>query len=170
MMPVLHGVGLVEQFAFAVQAAQLPPPSHTMLAPQLVPAGLLPTSAQVRAPVAHEVAPVLHGFGLVVHGWLALHATQAPAPSQTWPTPQLVPAPTFAPSAQVVAVPLHVVFPCLQALGLPVQVWFGAQAPQKPLPSHICPPPHDAVIGLGAPSTQTEAPVVHDVTPFRQID
>jgi hypothetical protein len=105
-----------------------------------------------------------------VHGWLALQATQPPLPSHTWPTPQLVPAPTFAPSAQVVAVPLQVVFPCLQAPGLPVQVWFGMQAPQKPLPSHIWLPPQVAVIGLGMPSTQTDAPVVHDVTPLRQID
>jgi len=68
MMPVLHAVGFVEQFALGVQAPQAPLPSHTMLVPQLVPPDLLVPSTQVCAPVAHEVTPFLHAFGLVVHG------------------------------------------------------------------------------------------------------
>jgi hypothetical protein len=169
-MPVLQAVGLVEQFAFGVQVAQLPLPSQTMLAPQLVPPDLLLPSTQVCAPVAQEVTPVLHVFGLVVHGCPALHAAQVPLPSQTMPTPQLVPAAVLAPSVQVVAVPLHVVLPCLQAVGLPVQLWFATHAPQKPLPSHIWPPVHAVVADLGVPSTQVCAPVVQAVTPFRQIE
>ena len=135
-MPVLHGLGFVEQFALGVQAAQAPLPSQTMLVPQPVPPGLLPPSAQVWAPVAHEVVPYLHAFGLAVHGWPALQAAQVPLPLHTIPTPQLVPAALFAPSAQVVAVPEQVVVPCLHGVGLPVQLWFATHAPQKPLPSH----------------------------------
>ena len=86
------------------------------------------------------------------------------------PTPQLVPALVFAPSVQVVAVPLQVVLPCLHGLGLPVQVWFATHAPQKPLPSHICPPVQVAVAGFAEPSMQADAPVVQEVTPLRQID
>lgn len=121
-MPVLQGVGFVEQFAFAVQVPQAPLPSQTMLVPQLVPPGLLLPSAQVCAPVAHEVTPFRQAPGLVVQDWPAVQATQAPAPSQTMPTPQLVPAVVFAPSVQVVALPLQTVLPCLHALGLPVQL------------------------------------------------
>src|SRR5580765_324634 len=100
-MPVLQGVGFVVQFAFAVQAMQAPDPLQTMLVPHAVPPGLLASSTQAWAPVAHEVMPVLQMFALVVHAWPALQATQAPAPSQTMPTPQLVPAAVFAPSVQV---------------------------------------------------------------------
>jgi len=169
-MPVLHAVGFVEQFAFGVQLPQPPLPSQTMLVPQLVPPDLLTPSTQVCAPVAHEVTPVLHAFGLPVHGCPALHAAQAPLPSQTMPTPQLVPAGVFVPSVQVVAVPLQVVLPSLHALGLPVQLWLATHAPQKPAPSHICPPVQVAVFGLGVPSMQVDAPVTHEVVPLRQID
>jgi hypothetical protein len=137
VMPVLHAVGLDEQFAFAEHATQVPDPLHAMLVPQPVPPGLLTSSMQVWAPVAQEVMPILHAFALVVHDCPAAHAAHAPAPSQTMPTPQLVPALVFVPSVQVVVLPLHAVFPCLHALGLPVQLWFATQAPQNPLPSHI---------------------------------
>lgn len=169
-IPVLHAVGFVEQFALGVQAPQLPLPSHTMLAPQLVPPTLLPPSTQVWAPVAQEVTPVLQAFGLPVQGWPALHAMQVPPLSQTMPTPQLAPAVVFAPSMQVVMLPLHIVLPCLQAPGLPVQLWFAMHTPQKPLPSHIGPPVHVAVAGLFVPSMQADVPVVQDVMPFRQTD
>src|SRR5687768_4293687 len=95
--PVLHGVGFVVQFAFAAHAPQVPFPSHTMFVPQLVPPGLLLSSTQVWAPVAHDVVPFLQTVGLPVQACPAAHATQAPAPSQTWPTPQLAPAGRFAP-------------------------------------------------------------------------
>src|SRR5262245_26958225 len=85
MMPVLHAVGLVVQFAFGVQVPQLPLPSHTMLAPHVVPPALLVPSTQVIAPVAQEVTPFLHAFGLPVHGCPALHATHIPELLQTMP-------------------------------------------------------------------------------------
>src|SRR4029079_1064861 len=169
-MPVLHAVGFVEQFALGVQVLQAPLPSQTMLVPQLAPPVLLPPSTQVCAPVAPDVTPFLHAFALVVQGWPAPHAAQVPLPSHTMPTPQLVPAAVFAPSVQVVALPLQVVFPCLHAVGLPVQLWLATHAPQKPLPSHICPPVQVAVFGLGVPSMQVDAPATHDVTPLRQTD
>jgi hypothetical protein len=136
VMPVLHGFGLSVQFVFAAHATQVPVALQTMLAPQLEPAVLLAPSAQVWAPVAHDVVPVLHGLGLPAHVWPAAHATHAPLPSQTMPTPQPLPAAWFAPSAQVVALPEQVVVPCLHALEFPVQLWLATHAPQKPLPSH----------------------------------
>src|SRR5262245_25837368 len=137
-MPVLHGVGFVVQFAFAVQATQAPLLLHTMFVPQLVPAGSLASSAQVWAPVAHEVVPVLQAPGLVEHGCPLAQAAHVPLPSQTMPTPQLVPGVRLVPSAQVVPPPPgQLVVPCLHAVGLPVQVWPATQAPQNPLPSHI---------------------------------
>src|SRR5580765_8295951 len=86
------------------------------------------------------------------------------------PTPQLVPAAVFAPSVQVVWLPVHIVLPCLQALWLPVQLWFATQAPQNPLPSHSWPFVQVVVLDLFVPSMQTDAPVVQEVTPFRQTD
>jgi hypothetical protein len=122
MMPVLHGVGFVVQFVLAVHATQAPSASQTMFVPQLVPAGLLAPSAQVCAPVAHDVVPSLHAPGLPVQGWPDAHSTHMPVGLQTWPTPQLEPAALFAPSLQVVAVPVHDVMPCLHAPGLLVHV------------------------------------------------
>ena len=119
-MPVLHAPGFVVQLALGVQLAQVPLPSQTMLVPQLVPPGLLDPSAQLIAPVAQDVTPVLHAFPLPVQVWPELQAMQAPLPSQTIPTPQLAPAARSAPSTQLFVVP-HVALPCLQGLGLPVQ-------------------------------------------------
>jgi hypothetical protein len=122
LTPVLQGVGLPVQFAFAVQAAQVPEPLQTRLVPQLVPAGLSPPSAQVCAPVEHDVVPTLQVLGLPAHGSPLAHATHAPPPSQTWPTPQLTPAARFAPSAQLdTPPPVQVVVPCLQGMELFVQ-------------------------------------------------
>lgn len=171
VIPVLHGFGLVVQFVFAAQATHVPVALHTMLVPQLDPGPLLLfVSAQVGAPVVHDVVPALQGLGLVAHDWPAAQATHAPPPSQTWPTPQFVPALRFVPSPQLVVLPPQLVVPCLHAVGLPLQLWPATHAPQKPLPSHICPPVQGVVDDLGVPSTQTSAPVTHDVTPFRQID
>ena len=66
MMPVLHGLGLVEQFALAVQAMHAPDSLQNMLVPQPVPDSWAMPSVQVWAPVAHDVVPRLHAFGLVV--------------------------------------------------------------------------------------------------------
>jgi hypothetical protein len=96
---------------------------QTMFVPHVVPPGLVvSSSAQVWVPVAHDVTPFLQEFGLPVQTCPAAQATQAPALLHTVPMPQLEPAARFAPSLQVVAIPVHVVIPCLQAVGLPVQV------------------------------------------------
>jgi hypothetical protein len=136
VMPVLHGLGLVVQFVLAAHATHVPEALQIMPAPQPDPAGLLAPSAQVCTPVAHDVVPALQGLGLVVHDCPAAHATQALPPSQTRPTPQLVPALRLAPSVQVVMLPEQLVVPCLQAVGLPLQLCPATHAPQNPLPSH----------------------------------
>lgn len=120
--PVLQDVGFVVQLAFAVQATQLPLLLQTMLVPQLVPPGLLLSSTQVGAPVEQDVVPVLQAPGFVAHDCPAAHPTHAPLPLQTMPTPQLVPTARFAPSVQVVMLPVQVVVPCLHAVGLLVQL------------------------------------------------
>jgi hypothetical protein len=58
---------------------------------QLVPAGLLPPSTQVWAPVMQEVTPSLHAFGLVVQATFAVHATHIAEALQTMLVPQLEP-------------------------------------------------------------------------------
>ena len=54
VIPVKQGFGLVEHDWLAVQAPQLPLPSHTMLVPQVMPPILLLPSAQAIAPVEQE--------------------------------------------------------------------------------------------------------------------
>jgi hypothetical protein len=61
----------------------------------------------------------LHAFALPAQVWPELQAMQAPLPSHTMPTPQLVPAAVFAPSMQLFVVP-HIALPCLHGLELPV--------------------------------------------------
>jgi hypothetical protein len=54
VMPVKQGFGLVEHDWLAVQAPQLPLPSHTMLVPHVMPPILLLPSAHAIAPVEQE--------------------------------------------------------------------------------------------------------------------
>ena len=76
--------------------AQMPLASHTMLVPQLVPAGLLPMARQTGVPVEHEMAPVWQAS----LGWQevpAVHAAQVPfrqTPVAHW-VPLGVPAQLF---------------------------------------------------------------------------
>ena len=82
---------------------QFPAPSHmsadvTLLsmqdwdAPHPVPIVLFAPSTQVTTPVVHDVTPSLQRWpGLVVHGTLAVHATQVPALLQTMFVPQEIP-------------------------------------------------------------------------------
>jgi hypothetical protein len=51
--------------------------------------------------VAHEVAPFLQMFGLLVQTVPAVQATQLPVPLQTMLAPQLVPPILLPPSMQV---------------------------------------------------------------------
>src|SRR5438477_2474060 len=91
VVPFLQMLGLVVQALPAVQATQLPLPSHTRLLPQLVPADLLVPSVQVIDPVEQDDEPFLQMFGLPVHDWPAVQATHIPLPLQTRLVPQPVP-------------------------------------------------------------------------------
>lgn len=136
--------------------------------PHVVPAGRFPESTHTCVPVAHEKMPVLHpGFGFVVQPPPATHIVHAPA-LQTRPTPHDVPFATFAASMQVVDPLTHEVTPALQgAPGFDVQALPATHIPQKPFASQIWLLPQLVPAGFDGPSTQTEAPVEHDVTPVR---
>ena len=91
--PWTHWLGFVEQARPAVQAAHVPDPLQTRFVPQLVPAAMgVVESAQVCAPVAHEVVPCTHWFGLVEQARPAVQPVHTPADVQTRFVPQLVPA------------------------------------------------------------------------------
>jgi hypothetical protein len=73
-----------------VHALQTPPPQN-WFTPQLVPSVRVPLSVQTGAPLVQTIAAVWHGL-LDVQVAPAVQATHVPAPSHTWPVPQLVPA------------------------------------------------------------------------------
>ena len=144
----------------AVQLAQLPAPSHTMLVPQVVPAAAL-VWVQVRAPVPQAVVPGLH---VVPHEAPAVQGAQVPAPSQTWLVPQVVPAAaldwlqTGTPVAQLVVPGLHVV----------PHAALIVHAPQLPLASQtwLVPQLEPAVMSfwflqVGLPPLQSKVPGLH---------
>ena len=85
----------------AVQATHIPLPLQTRLVPQPMPGALLPPSVQVMPPVEQVVVPFRQAFGLPVHDWPAVQATQPPLPLQTMLLPQLVPAVFALPFTQV---------------------------------------------------------------------
>lgn len=138
MTPRRHAFPFPEQPAPAEQPRQVPAPSHTKLAPHVVPAGRSAAPfTHACAPVAHDVTPALQGLGFDAHAWPALQATQAPLPSHTNPGPQPVPAGTFAgESTQACAPPPHEVTPTLHGVGLEPQVWPAVQATQAPEAVH----------------------------------
>jgi hypothetical protein len=111
--PSLQGFGFVPQELPAVHETQPPLPLHTLLVPHDVPGAALPEpSTHVGPPLAHDVTPALHTFGLPVHEPLALHATQPPLPLHTRFEPHDVPAGIFAAlSMQLVAPEPHDVMP-----------------------------------------------------------
>jgi hypothetical protein len=74
-----------------VHALQTPPPQNWFV-PQPVPSGTLPLSVQTGAPLVQTIAAVLHRLVGDGHVAPAVQATHVPAPSHTWPVPQLVPA------------------------------------------------------------------------------
>jgi len=165
VVPFLQALGFVVHEVPAVQATQVPLPLQTMLVPQPVPAALLLPSTHVIAPVEHEVVPFLHAaFGLVVHEFPAVQATQMPLPLQTWLVPQLAPADLLPPSTQVMTPLEHDVVPALQTLGLPVQELFCTQGPQMPL-LHTMFIPQLVPFALFPVSLHTGTPVTHEVVP-----
>ena len=98
------------------------------MVPQDVPAAVVVWFLQVGVPVLQSKVPGLHADPQAAP---IVHATQLPAPSQTWPVPQDVPAvalfctQTCAPVLQAYVPGLHVVPQALPA----------AQAAQFPAPS-----------------------------------
>jgi hypothetical protein len=95
--PVKHAaLGLVPQLWPALQAAQVPEGLQTWLVPHTVPGDFEAPSTQVWLPVAHEVMPVAHAFGLPEHPRPAVHDWHWPLPLQTWLVPHETPAALFA--------------------------------------------------------------------------
>jgi hypothetical protein len=107
VVPFMQTLGLVVQDVPMLQATQVPAPLHTMFVPQPRPGDLLVSSTQVWAPVAQDVAPFLHTFGLVLQETPAAQALQPPEALQTMLAPQLVPAALGVPLAHVCAPPVH---------------------------------------------------------------
>ena len=70
------------------------PPAHGVVDDLGVP------STHVDAPVTHDVTPLRHIDGLLVHACPAVHGTQVPLPLHTWLVPQLVPAAVLPVSRQ----------------------------------------------------------------------
>jgi hypothetical protein len=175
-VPVVHEVtpskqapGLPVHAWPAVQEPQLPTPSQTWPDPQPVPAVFGVPSTQVCAPVAHEVTPLRHALGFVVHAAPAVHDTQAPLPLQTWFVPQLVPAAFAAPFTQVCAPEAHDVTPSKHAgLGFEVHACPEVHATQDPVELHTWFVPQLVPVAFCVPSTQTCAPLAHEVTPLKQ--
>jgi hypothetical protein len=166
--PVRQMLGLVVQARPAVQSAQAPEPSHTLLVPQLVPADLLVPSTQVVVPVLQLVVPCLQMEGLLAQLCPAVHMPQKPAPSHTWLVPQLVPAALGVPSTQVGAPVVHETTPLAQlALGLVVQAAPCVQLMQLPVPVQTRLVPQLVPPGRGGPLTHTGPPLLQAMTPVK---
>ncbi len=79
MTPALHVVGLPVHAPPTLHAAQPPSATQNIPVPHFVPGdSSVAVSAQVDAPVAHEVAPTRHPTGFVQHRITAAHVTHAP--------------------------------------------------------------------------------------------
>src|SRR5205814_1136525 len=127
--PFLQMFGLPVHDWPPVQATHMPLPLQTRLVPQPMPGALLPPSVQVIAPVEQVVVPFLQAFGLPVHDWPAVQATQLPLPLQTMLVPQLVPAVLFVSSRQVGTPVVHELMPFLHAAeGFVVHAWPAVQS------------------------------------------
>jgi len=170
--PLLQALlGLVPQATPAVHETQVPAPLHTRFVPQATPGDLFVSSAQVWAPVAQEVAPFLQMLGLVAQAPPAVQAAQVPAPLQTMLVPQLVPPAFAVPLTHIGAPVMHDATPLSQEFGLPEQLCPSVQVPQNPLPSQTRLVPQGVPpMTLPVPSTQTGAPVEHEVTPLLHGD
>ena len=141
---------------------------QTRFVPQLAPGALLPPSTQVSAPVAHEVVPALHAFGLPEQAWPAVHEMHPPEPSQTMLVPQPVPADLFVPSTQACPPDAHDVVPTLQAPGFVAQATPAVHATQVAEALHTMLAPQLVPGALTVPSTHIGDPAVHEATPLAQ--
>jgi len=118
------------------------------------------------APVEQEVVPFLQTLGLVVQAAPALHATQAPAPLQTWLVPQAVPAAALPPSTQVMAPVEQELVPILQLVGLPVHDCPAVQAMHMPVPLQTMLLPQATPAAFAVPFTHIDMPDEHDAAPL----
>jgi hypothetical protein len=167
VMPVRHGSGFVAQVRPAVQATHVPP-LQTWFVPQPVPFGIcVAVSTQVCEPVAQEVVPATHGFGLFEQGPPAVQVEQTP-PLQTWSGPQERPfgSGTAGLSTHVSAPVEQEVSPVRQKVGFVVQTRPAVQAMQPPVPLQTWFTPQRVPPGFGvAVFSQVSEPVAQDVTP-----
>ena len=119
--------------------------------------GLFPPSMQSDAPVSHEVIPSRQIDGLVVQAVPAVHATQVPAPLQTWLVPQVVPAAVLPVSTHLGAPVVHSVTPVLQgAPGFVVHALPASHVAHSPFPLHTMFEPHAVPALTFSPSMQPE--------------
>jgi len=142
--PSTHGLPVL-QLTPPEHTLQLPLPSHKPLAsplPHGVEGDAFPVGTQTGPPVAHEIAPRVHGLP-VLHGVPLAHTTHAPAPLHTPPVHGL-PAFTFPANTHVAMPVLQSVVPSVQALPIE-QLTPALQALQLPRASHTPTPPRHAV-------------------------
>jgi len=125
MAPARQGLPFTTQSMPAMQAVHAPPAPHTMLAPQLVPAGrFVPLSVQPDVAPLHTRLPSWQAFA-GVHAPPATQATHAPS-WQTNPVPHEVPFGWLSDSVQTGAPVAQAMAPLRQ--GLPV---IGQPAPSE---------------------------------------
>lgn len=167
MVPLRQAaLGFEVQPAPCVQALQKPalhtPPLH------VVPFALLLPSTHTGLPVAQLMVPLRQAaLGFVVQAVPPLHATHAPALHT--PPVHVVPFILLLPSTHTALPDAHVMTPLRQAeLGFVVHVAPSLQATHEP--ALQTPPLHTVPFDLGAPSTQTEAPLEHSTVPERHAD
>jgi hypothetical protein len=130
---------------------------------QLVPSAALPVSLQTGDPVLHAVTPTLHAFdGL--QGASSLHVMQLPL-LQTLPEAQVLPLAAFPDSRHCGAPVVQTIVPNLQAEAS--HGMFAAQATQAPS-LQTMPFPQLFPFGAFPDSSQTDAPVLHEVFPVLQ--
>jgi hypothetical protein len=153
----------------ATQALQTPVPLQTWPVPHSMPAGFgVAVSTQIDVPVAQEVVPSTQAFGFVSQEAPATQATHAP-PLQTWSVPHVVPFAICVPVSMQVCVPVaQENVPATHGFGLVAHVPPDTHAEQRP-PLQTASVPHEVPFGSAvAESTQTDVPVVQDVTPVKQ--
>jgi hypothetical protein len=140
-------------------------PAAPPLSVQSVPLAFAAASVQTAAPLLHTTVPVLHAApGLVAQASPATQALQTPLPLQT-PPGQAVPAARGVPSTQIEEPDEQSITPAKHAApALVVQADPARHALQVPLPLHT-PPAHAVPAALGAPFTQTAAPLVQSTVP-----
>lgn len=160
MTPVRHWLLLGLQAEPVAHETQLPP-LHTWLVPHGVPSPTLVRPAQVEAPVAHEVVPVLQRLPLGLHEAPDVQATHWP-PEHTWLVPHVVPslAALFV-SAHTMPPSAHDAVPEWQGLAGVHGAPFVHGAQVAPLQKRLV--PHGLPLGALPPEVQTGAPVAHAI-------